>query len=251
MNDGASSTTFKAGPLPTDVIEYLDSFDTVQQQFNEIPLTSCAPALPVRTACTTILTSISTSVSCSSPNGEEQSCITETATLLETNTHTPHWPTLNGSLTDLKRTAARLTTETAETTTIQATAEPVLAPATDEPTDEPEGSSSIEPPTASDSDAEDSEEPTENATSPTDSATPVRPTTQTETQTAPPSRTETETRTAPTDTQSRPGSNTAGTSQATGSAAVDSSAATFTGAGSNAVARGWSLVLVAGLACLI
>jgi hypothetical protein len=121
---GVSSPTLKAGPLPQTVIAYLDTFPTVHEQLNDIPITSCAPALPVRTACTTVLTSTSTSVSCD----EQDICVTAVETVVETNTHTPFWPTLNGSLTDIKRSAAMLTTETVETTTVLATAQSLVVP---------------------------------------------------------------------------------------------------------------------------
>ncbi|KAM0690032.1 hypothetical protein Q7P36_008799 [Cladosporium allicinum] len=121
---GVSSATLKAGPLPQTVIAYLDTFSTVHEQLNEIPITSCAPALPVRTACTTVLTSTSTSVSCDN----QDVCVTALETVVETNTHTPFWPTLNGSLTDIKRSAARLTTEIGETQTVVATAESLVVP---------------------------------------------------------------------------------------------------------------------------
>jgi hypothetical protein len=121
---GVSSPTLKAGPLPQTVIAYLDTFPTVHEQLNDIPITSCAPALPVRTACTTVLTSTETNVSCDS----QDVCVTVVETIVETNTHTPFWPTLNGSLTDIKRSAAMLTTETVETTTVLATAQSLVVP---------------------------------------------------------------------------------------------------------------------------
>jgi hypothetical protein len=121
---GVSSATLKAGPLPQTVIAYLDTFPTVHEQLNDIPITSCAPALPVRTACTTVLTSTSTSVSCD----RQDVCVTALETVVETNTHTPFWPTLNGSLTDIKRSAAKLTTEIGETKTVLATAESFVVP---------------------------------------------------------------------------------------------------------------------------
>ena len=121
---GVSSATLKAGPLPQTVIAYLDTFPTVHEQLNDIPITSCAPALPVRTACTTVLTSTSASVSCD----QQDVCVTALETVVETNTHTPFWPTLNGSLTDIKRSAARLTTEIGETKTVLATAESLVVP---------------------------------------------------------------------------------------------------------------------------
>jgi hypothetical protein len=96
----------------------------VHEQLNDIPITSCAPALPVRTACTTVLTSTETNVSCDS----QDVCVTVVETIVETNTHTPFWPTLNGSLTDVKRSAAMLTTETVETTTVLATAQSLVVP---------------------------------------------------------------------------------------------------------------------------
>ena len=244
---GVSSPTLKAGPLPTDVISYLDSFDTVQDQFNEIPLTLCAPALPVRTACTTVLTSTSTTVSCSTVSGDEQSCVTSFATFLETNTHTPHWPTLNGSFTDLKQTAARLTTETQEAITVQATAEPVLEPASEEPTDEASQSSGTEAQTNDSPIGEASEVSTADNQDPT-----TTPTEGTPTEGTPPAETITSTSTVPGDTELGSVPETDGASPATGSgsATADVSAATFTGAGPGLLIPGWSLVLTVGLAGL-
>jgi hypothetical protein len=247
----ATSTTFKAGPLPKNVIYYLDSFATVQEQFNEIPLTSCAPALPVRTACTTILTSISTTVSCSSVTRNEQSCITLAETVTETATHTPHWPTLNGSLTDLKQTAARLTTETGEARTVQATAEAVLVTTdesseepTDDRTDVPTQSNSNESPAASSSIAETFEQSVEGSTGPASLASPAT-TAQTFTQT------ERDAATISTNTQSASVPDTAGTSQATGAITVDTSGATLAGARSFTITQCWGLVLFAALMSMI
>lgn len=236
---GVSSPTLKAGPLPTDVISYLDSFDTVQDQFNEIPLTLCAPALPVRTACTTVLTSTSTTVSCSTVSGDEQSCVTSFATFLETNTHTPHWPTLNGSFTDLKQTAARLTTETQEAVTVQATAEPVLEPASEEPTDEASQSSGTEAETNGSPDVEASEVSTADNQDPT--TTPTEDT--------PPAETITSTSTVPGDTElgSVPETDDASPATGSGSPTADVSAATFTGAGPGLLIPSWSFVLTVGL----
>ena len=204
---GVSSPTLKAGPLPTDVISYLDSFDTVQDQFNDIPLTLCAPALPVRTACTTVLTSTSTAVSCSTVSGDEQSCVTLFETVIQTDTHTPHWPTLNGSFTDLKQTAARLTTETQEAITVQATAEPVLEPAAEEPTGEAGQSSGTE--------AQTNGNPTAEATdlSTADNQDPNT----TPTEDTPPVETTISTSTIPGDTESGSVPETDGASPATGS----------------------------------
>ena len=239
---GVSSPTLKAGPLPTDVIRYLDSFDTVQDQFNEIPLTLCAPALPVRTACTTVLTSTSTTVSCSTVSGDEQSCVTSFATVLETNTHTPHWPTLNGSFTDLKQTAARLTTETQEANTVQATAEPVLEPASEGPTNDATQNSGTEAQTDGSPTGEASEVPTADNQDP--STTPTEGT--------PLAETTTSTSTVPGDTDLGSVPETDGTSPTTGSGSptADTSAATFTGAGPGLLIPGWSLVLTVGLAGL-
>ena len=165
---GVSSPTLKAGPLPETVIAYLDSFPTVHEQLNSIPITSCAPALPVRTACTTVLTSASTSVSCE----KQDVCVTLLETVIETNTHTPFWPTLNGSLTDIKRSAARLTTETGEAETVLATAESLVVPSgsSDEhsmSTSELEASSSAQEEPASTSAGEPSEGQDEVTPSPT------------------------------------------------------------------------------------
>lgn len=237
---GVSSPTLKAGPLPTDVISYLDSFDTVQDQFNDIPLTLCAPALPVRTACTTVLTSTSTAVSCSTVSGDEQSCVTSFETVIQTDTHTPHWPTLNGSFTDLKQTAARLTTETQETITVQATAELVLEPAAEEPTDDAGQSSGTE--------AQTNDSPTAEASdvSTVDNQAPTTP----PTDDTPPVETTISTSTTPGDTESGSVPETDGASPTTGSGspAADSSAATFTGAGPELLVPRWSLVLIVGLA---
>lgn len=237
---GVSSPTLKGGPLPTDVISYLDSFDTVQDQFNDIPLTLCAPALPVRTACTTVLTSTSIAVSCSTVSGNEQSCVTSFETVIQTDTHTPHWPTLNGSFTDLKQTAARLTTETQEAITVQATAEPVLEPATEEPTDEAGQSRDTEIQTNSRPTAEASEVSTADNQDP--NTTP--------TENTPPVETTTSTSTIPGDAESGSASETDGASSATssGSPTADASAATFTGAGPGISIPGWSLILVVGMA---
>ncbi|GAB7333730.1 hypothetical protein MBLNU13_g05264t1 [Cladosporium sp. NU13] len=236
---GVSSPTLKAGPLPTYVISYLDSFDTVQEQFNDIPLTLCAPALPVRTACTTVLTSTSTAVSCSTVSGGEESCVTSFETVIETNTHTPHWPTLNGSFTDLKQTAARLTTETQEAITVQATAEPVLEPAAEEPTDEAGQSSGTEAQTNGSPIGDASEVSTADNQDP--NTTPTEDT--------PPAETTISTSRSPGDTESGSIPETDVTSPATGSgsATADPSAATFTGAGPGLLIPGWSLILAAGL----
>lgn len=239
---GVSSPTLKAGPLPTDVISYLDSFDTVQEQFNEIPLTLCAPALPVRTACTTVLTSTSAAVSCSTVSGDEQSCVTSFATVIQTDTHTPHWPTLNGSFTDLKQTAARLTTETQEAITIQATAEPVLEPAAEEPTDEAGQSSGTGQQTNGSPTVKASEVSTADNQDPT--ATPAEE--------DPPAETMISTSTIPGDTESGSVPETDGASPATGSSSptADSSAATFTGAGVGLFIPCWSLVSIVGMVSL-
>jgi len=241
---GVSSPTLKAGPLPTDVISYLDSFDTVHDQFNDIPITLCAPALPVRTACTTVLTSTSTAVSCATVSGDEQSCVTSFETVVETNTHTPHWPTLNGSFTDLKQTAARLTTETQEAITVQATAEPVLEPAAVEPTDEAsQGSGSgSEAQTDGGLTAETSEASTGNDQSPT-----VTPTEGTS-----PAETAISTSIIPSDNESGSASEPQGSSPTTssGSPTAESSAAAFTGAGSGPLTPGWSVTLVVGMVVL-
>jgi len=162
---GVSSPTLKAGPLPQTVIAYLDTFPTVHEQLNDIPITSCAPALPVRTACTTVLTSTSTSVSCEN----DSVCTTVTETIVETNTHTPFWPTLNGSLTDIKRSAAKLTTEIGETQTVLATAESLVVPSSSTGEDstgttEMETPSSTEEVSAS-SPAQETAESTDEATS--------------------------------------------------------------------------------------
>ena len=233
---GVSSPTLKAGPLPTSVIDYLDSFVTVQEQFNEIPLTLCAPALPVRTACTTVLTSTSTAISCSAVSGDQSTCVTLVETVTKTDTHTPHWPTLNGSFTDLKQTAARLTTETREATTIQATAEPVLNPATDE------ASTAVEQSTGSVAQITGSPTAEVSEVSADDSHDP------TVTQTEVISPTETAITTLPSDTTSGSGSELQGSSPATGSPTLDSSAATFTGVGSAISIPALGLILVAGLA---
>lgn len=238
---GVSSPTLKAGPLPTDVISYLDSFTTVHDQFNEIPLTLCAPALPVRTACTTVLTSTSTAVSCSTVSGDEQSCVTLLETITETNTHTPHWPTLNGSFTDLKQTAARLTTETQEAITVQATAEPVVEPATAEPTVEVNESS------VSGTQADDS--PTTEASE--TSSEEDQGSTNTGAEATPPTETATTIATIPSETGPGSVSEGAGGSSAAGSPTLDSSAATFTGAGPGIPIPSWSLVLIVGVAGLL
>lgn len=236
---GVSSPTLKAGPLPTDVISYLDSFDTVQDQFNDIPLTLCAPALPVRTACTTVLTSTSTAVSCSTVSGDEQSCVTLFETVIQTDTHTPHWPTLNGSFTDLKQTAARLTTETQEAITVQATAEPVLEPAAEEPTGEAGQSSGTE--------AQTNGNPTAEATdlSTADNQDPNT----TPTEDTPPVETTISTSTIPGDTESGSVPETDGASPATGSGSptADTSAATFTGVGAMLLIPDWRLILGVGV----
>jgi hypothetical protein len=234
---GVSSPTLKAGPLPTDVISYLDSFDTVHDQFNEIPLTLCAPALPVRTACTTVLTSTSTTVSCPSVTADGQPCATLVETIIKTDTHTPHWPTLNGSFTDLKQTAARLTTETQEAITVQATAEPALEPAAVDPSDDadPAGDSGAQ------TDGSLTAEATDTLTNPI--AAPTEGASSTETAIS--------TSTIPDDTASGSVPETEGASptfgSGSGSPVADSSAATFTGAGSVALVSGWSVVLVVGM----
>ena len=236
---GVTSPTLKAGPLPTDVISYLGSFDTVQEQFNDIPLTLCAPALPVRTACTTVLTSTSTAVSCSTVSGDEQSCITSFETVVETNTHTPHWPTLNGSFTDLKQTAARLTTETQEAITVQATAEPVLEPAAEEPTDEAGQSSGTEVQTNDSPIGEASEVSTADGQDPTT----------TPTEGDPPAETTISTSTIPSDTESgsEPETDSASPTAGSGSPTADSSAATFTGVGAMLLIPDWRLILGVGV----
>jgi hypothetical protein len=233
---GVSSPTLKAGPLPTGVISYLDSFATVQEQFNGIPLTLCAPALPVRTACTTVLTSTSTTVSCSSIIGVEQSCVTLVETITETNTHTPHWPTLNGSFADLKQTAARLTTETREAITLQATAEPVLEPASGEATDATDQSSDSGAQASTSVTAEVSEASAEDSlgssTAQTVANSPIL----------------TATAINPSEVRSGTVSNIQASSPATGSPASESSAATFTGAGLGVLTTCWTLLLTAALA---
>jgi hypothetical protein len=236
---GVSSPTLKAGPLPTDVISYLDSFDTVHDQFNGIPITLCAPALPVRTACTTVLTSTSTAVSCATVSGDEQSCVTSVETIVETNTHTPHWPTLNGSFTDLKQTAARLTTETQEAIIVQATAEPVLEPAAVEPTDEADPSSGTGAQTNGNPTAEASEVSTEDNQSP--NATPTERTS--------PTGTAISTSIVPSENESGSASESQDSSPTTGSGSptADTSAATFTGVGSVTLLPGWSLILAVGM----
>lgn len=236
---GVSSPTLKAGPLPADVVSYLDSFDTVQEQFNEIPLTLCAPALPVRTACTTVLTSTSTAVSCSKVSGDEQTCVTSFETVIRTDTHTPHWPTLNGSFTDLKQTAARLTTETQEAITVQATAEPVLEPAAEEPTAEAGQSSGTDAQTNGSPTVEISEDSTAENQGPT-----TRPT-----ENAPPAETTISILTVQSDNESGSVSEADGASPVTGSGSptADTSAATFTGAGPVLLVPVWSLVLAVGL----
>lgn len=236
---GVSSPTLKAGPLPTDVISYLDSFNTVHDQFNEIPLTLCAPALPVRTACTTVLTSTSTTVSCPPATADGQPCVTLVETVVKTDTHTPHWPTLNGSFTDLKQTAARLTTETQEAITVQATAEPVLEPAANESTDKSGQSGGSEAQTndhptaeASDSSIEENQDLT---------TTPITGTL--------PAETAISTSIIPggTESGSVPETGDASPTSGTGSPAADSSAATFTGAGPVILVPCWGVILVAGL----
>lgn len=237
---GVSSPTLKAGPLPTDVISYLDSFDTVHDQFNEIPLALCAPALPVRTACTTVLTSTSSTVSCPSVTANGEPCVTLVETVITTDTHTPHWPTLNGSFTDLKQTAARLTTETQEAITVQATAEPVLEPAAVEPTDEADPSSGSEAQT----DASLTAGGTDTLTDPTTTATEG------------PSPTETAISTSiiPGTTESGSVPETEATSPTSGSGSrsptADSSAPVNAGAGSVILVPGWSAILVVGMVFL-
>jgi hypothetical protein len=234
---GVSSPTLKAGPLPTDVVSYLESFDTVQEQFNEIPLTLCAPALPVRTACTTVLTSTSTTVSCPPATGDGQSCVTLVETVIKTDTHTPHWPTLNGSFTDLKQTAARLTTETQEAITVQATAEPVLEPAAVEPTDEADPASD----SGAQTDGSLTTEATDTLTNPTTAAT----------EGTSPAETAISTSIIPGDTESGSVPETEGASSTSGSGsgspAADSSPATFTGAGPVILVPGWHVILVVGV----
>ena len=232
---GVSSPTLKAGPLPTDVISYLDSFNTVHDQFNEIPLTLCAPALPVRTACTTVLTSTSTTVSCPPATADGQPCVTLVETVVKTDTHTPHWPTLNGSFTDLKQTAARLTTETQEAITVQATAEPVLEPAAVESTDETGQSSG----SASQTDGSLTAEVTEISTSPTTVLTEGHSLTETVISTSIVS--------GNAESGSVPATEGASPTSGTGSPAADSSAATFTGAGPVILVPCWGMILVAGL----
>jgi len=236
---GVSSPTLKAGPLPTYVVSYLASFGTIRQQFNEIPLTLCAPALPVRTACTTVLTSTSTAISCATRSGDEQSCVTSLEYITETNTHTPHWPTLNGSFTDLKQTAARLTTQTQKAITVQATAEPVLEPAAVDETDQSGGSGaqtnsspSTELPQSSIEDDQDSTITQTEATSSTTAATTVG--------------------TSPSGTISDSVSEVQGSSPTTGSGSptADSSTDTSTGAGAGLLIPSWSLSLVVCLAGL-
>lgn len=239
---GVSSPTLKAGPLPTEVISYLGSFDTVQEQFNEIPLTLCAPALPVRTACTTVLTTTSTAVSCETVSGE-QSCVTLVETVVETDTHTPHWPTLNGSFTDLKQTAARLTTETQEATTVQATAEAVVEPAAEEPTDEADPSSASETQAdgsatveASQTTIEENQDP---ANAPTEGPSPTETTISTSIVSG--------------DTESGSLSETDGASPTSGSGSptADTSAATFTGVGAVLSISGWTMIFVVGMIGLL
>lgn len=215
------------------MVNYLDSFATVQEQFNDIPLTFCAPALPVRTACITVLTSASTSISCPSVTGDGQTCVTFVETITETNTHTPHWPTLNGSFTDLKQTAARLTTETGEATTVQATAEPVLEPASQDSADEPEPSIGSGSQTPGSSEVEITET----------SAEDIPESTITETEVLSPTDT-VATTTSSGDVGSGSVSDSEGPSPSTGSPTVDTSAATFTGAGSRFVIPSWSLALL-------
>lgn len=235
---GVSSPTLKAGPLPTDVISYLGSFDTVQEQFNEIPLTLCAPALPVRTACTTVLTTTSTAVSCETVSGQ-QSCVTLVETVVETDTHTPHWPTLNGSFTDLKQTAARLTTETQDAITVQATAEAVVEPAAVESSDEAgqssdsethgDGSATAE---ASQTNIEDNQDP---ANAPTEGRSPTETTISTSIVSG------------DTESGSVPATDGASPTSGSGSPTADTSAATFTGAGAVLSIPGWSYMLVVGM----
>jgi hypothetical protein len=234
---GVSSPTLKAGPLPTDVISYLDSFETVHDQFNEIPLTLCAPALPVRTACTTVLTSTSTTVSCPPVTGDGQPCITLVETIVKTDTHTPHWPTLNGSFTDLKQTAARLTTETQEAITVQATAEPVLEPAAVEPTDEADPSSGSEAQTDDSLTAGATDIPTNPTAGPTEGASPTETAISTSIISG-----STESGTVP---ETDGASSTSG--PGSGSPTADSSAPAFTGAGPVILVPGWSVIIFVGM----
>jgi hypothetical protein len=166
---GVSSPTLKAGPLPQTVIAYLDTFPTVHEQLNDIPITSCAPALPVRTACTTVLTSTSTSVSCD----QQDVCVTALETVVETNTHTPFWPTLNGSLTDIKRSAAKLTTEIGEAKTVLATAESLVVPSSSS-TDEEESTGTSETNTPSSTEEVSASSSTEETVESADETTPSR-----------------------------------------------------------------------------
>jgi hypothetical protein len=234
---GVSSPTLKAGPLPTDVISYLDSFDTVHDQFNEIPLTLCAPALPVRTACTTVLTSTSATVSCPSVTANGEPCVTLVETIVKTDTHTPHWPTLNGSFTDLKQTAARLTTETQEAITVQATAEPVLEPAAVDPTDEADPSSGSEAQTDDSLTAGATDIPTNPTAGPTEGASPTETAISTSIISG-----STESGTVP---ETDGASSTSG--PGSGSPTADSSAPAFTGAGPVILVPGWSVIIFVGM----
>lgn len=238
---GVSSPTLKAGPLPTDVISYLDSFETVHDQFNEIPLTLCAPALPVRTACTTVLTSTSTTISCPSVTANGEPCVTLVETFITTDTHTPHWPTLNGSFTDLKQTAARLTTETQKAITVQATAEPALEPAAVEPTDDADSSSDSGAQTDGSLTAEATDTPTDTPTNPTTAPT----------EGISPTETAISTSIIPDDTESGSVPETDGVSPTSGSGSgsptADSSAPALTGAGPVVLVPVWRLILVVGM----
>lgn len=54
-------------PIPTSILNYLDSLPEIQDQFNHVPLTSCSAVVPQPEVCTSVV--ISTSTSCLSAVG--------------------------------------------------------------------------------------------------------------------------------------------------------------------------------------
>jgi hypothetical protein len=158
-------------------------------------------------------------------------------TVIKTDTHTPHWPTLNGSFTDLKQTAARLTTETQKAITVQATAEPVLEPAAVGPTDNADSASN----SGAQTDGSLTAEVTDISTNPTTAPIEVTP----------PTETAISTSIIPGGTESGFVPETGGASptsgSGSGSSTADSSAPAFTGAGPVVLVPGWSVILFVGI----
>ena len=82
-----SSTSSVSDPrlIPSSILHYLDSLPEVQDQFNHIPITSCAYPSSRPAACTSVVTSTSTScISGGSGNLSHTSCNEEVVTVTST-----------------------------------------------------------------------------------------------------------------------------------------------------------------------